>query len=358
MAESSTESPVTVEAVCQCGQLSASVSVPPSDLPIPTYLCSCDTCRHVSGQLCVTSVDIHTPLTIHGRAASYATSSGPNGLSRCFCATCGTTVYEDSPNPARLGLAGGALTQTDGVVKIAGQVFVGDTRDGGLRPWLPSIPAWDREYRAEDKLSPAHYVPAPAPAAGDPDERLRCKCHCGGVRFDVTRPTPASSEPHVDYTDETRPAGGSYANPTDEKWWLRENGTKYAATLCACNSCRKASGYDVQPWAFVPTANVVRADGRPYAFDEGTLKYWRSSPDVRRYFCGTCSATALYRVDDRPALVDVSVGLAEAASGARAEEWLSWIRDKVGYAELAQNRPLIGALEEGLGCAGKRQKTA
>ena len=332
MAESPADS-VTVAAACLCGQLRASLAVPRAALPLATYLCSCDTCRHVSGALCIMSVDIEEPLTVTGEVKAYATSSGPNGLNRRFCPTCGTTVYEDSPNPKRLGLAGGALTAADGIIQVSGQIFVADTRDGGLRPWLPDLPAWVGDNGDGAALASAKYEPAPTPPAGAADERLRCKCHCGGVRFDITRPSAAARD-----------------EPAGEQWWLHADGTKYAAKLCACTSCRKASGYDLQPWAYVPLANVVRADGSPYRFDQGTLKCWPSSPDVRRYFCGTCSATAFYRAADRPALVDVSVGLAEAPSGARAEEWLAWTLE-VGYAEDALNRPLIEAVQRGMASA-------
>ncbi|KAL9101994.1 MAG: hypothetical protein Q9187_009177, partial [Circinaria calcarea] len=56
---------------------------------------------------------------------------------------------------------------------------------------------------------------------------------------------------------------------------------------------------------------------------------------------------------DRPDLIDVSIGLMEAESGARAEEWLEWARDKVSYAEFAQNKPLISSLNAGLKAWGR-----
>ena len=336
-----------VEASCFCGQLKASAVVPSSKLPIPLYLCSCDTCRHVSGLLCITSVNINCRPNVTGHFTSYETSAGPNGLARCFCPDCGTTVFEDSENTNRGGLAGGALTKADGVVKIVGQIFVADTRDGGLSKWLPDIRAWPGDDREDASLGRSSYQPQiQADGGGD---KLHCRCHCGGVAFDITRPGPDATEPqNQKYGDAAKPHEEPRANPKDDKWWVRENGSKWAASLCACHSCRRASGYDIQPWAFVPRGNILRPDGMPVTYDEGTLSCYHSSPDVSRYFCSGCGATAFFRVTDRPDLVDVSVGLMEAASGSRAEEWLSWITSRVSYWEDAQNVPLIDSLAKGL----------
>ena len=357
MAEQGAPEPQTkIEAACHCGQLQVSTLVPTSALSVDLWICHCDTCRHSSGQLAITSLDVKTPLEVTGRAEKYWTSTGPNGLARCFCPTCGTTVYEDSPNQERLGLAGGALTKTDGLVKVAGQIFVDNTKDGGLSVWLPAVKAWGGYFK-EKPLAASNYQHGTAPAAGEgAGERLHCKCHCGGVTFDITRPDAGSAKAHMDYTDETRP-GDSYANPTDEKWWIREGGRKWAAVLCACNSCRQASGYEMQPWAFVPPGNIVKPGGgndkpQPIDFTDGTLKSYNSSPDVTRHFCGTCGATVFFRAHDRDEIVDVSVGLAEAPSGAaRAEKWFSWLTRRVGWRKYAQNVPLIDMLADGLAAA-------
>ena len=111
--------------------------------------------------------------------------------------------------------------------------------------------------------------------------------------------------------------------------------------------CRRASGYDISPWAFVAQSSLRQPNaGPPFEFNEGTLRSYRSSPDVLRYFCGTCGATAFYRSANQPELVDVSVGLLESPSGARCEDFLEW-NMAVDFLGDAQNKPLIAALEKG-----------
>ena len=85
----------------------------------------------------------------------------------------------------------------------------------------------------------------------------------------------------------------------------------------------------------------------------GTLKQYNSSEGIWRAFCGVCGAVVFYHNDKRPDLIDVSVGLMEAESGARAEEWLEWSRDEVSYAEYAQNKSLIESLNTGLKAWGR-----
>ena len=342
------ESSTKIEAKCMCGQLTASVEVPNSELPIPMGLCSCDTCRHVSGQLAITSVDIHRSIDVQGKPISYTTSEGPKGLSRCFCGTCGATVYEDCPSPSRIGFAGGALTRTEGIVETTGQIFVSDTKDGGIREWLPDIPAYktDRDGPAAELV----YSKQMLPGSSSSEDRLHCKCRCGGVQFDVTRPNVDSSKPHAPYSDSIVPHQEEQKakNVHDEKWWIKAEGTKYAAGICVCNSCRKASGYDLQAWAFIPRNNMLQSNGDIIDFAMGTLRRYDSAKDVHRYFCGTCGATIFYQVDDRPDILDLSVGLCEAPSGARAEEWFEWVVNWVSYIEFGQNKALVDALSKGL----------
>jgi hypothetical protein len=203
-------------------------------------------------------------------------------------------------------------------------------------------------------------------------------CACGTVRFHITRPGPESRDAHSDYPDllyaynKTPPSIRS--NPDREKWWLcRER--KYLAGTCACASCRLATGFEIQTWAFVPRANIFFHIPDPAAVDEeedrrvivpldfetlppGALSSYSSSPGVFRDFCGRCGATVFWRDDVRPGKIDVSVGLLRADDGARAESWLSWWTGRVSFEEEAETgregapartaRKLIGALEEGL----------
>lgn len=90
------------------------------------------------------------------------------------------------------------------------------------------------------------------------------------------------------------------------------------------------------------------ANGEPFRHGFGTLKSYRSSPIAKRWFCDTCGANVFYDSDERPTLLDVSVGVLDADSGARAEEWLEWEKGRVSFREDVHNTSLLEALEEGM----------
>ena len=337
---------------CACKELSGSIEVPTAALPLPLFLCHCNTCRFVSGLLCVTIVTVPAEsrnFQVQGSARSYNTSKE---LTRYFCENCGTSVYETGPSGETVsGLCTGALSSVEGVVQVDQSIFVADTKDGGLSSWLPSVKMWEGWHEKSTEILPGS---AFSPSASDKQvvqsgEKLHCRCHCKGVEFDITPPTEKSSEPSARLSDSILPYHQEAPKDHHEKkWWLRANRKKYHAALCVCDSCRLASGYDIQAWAFIPEVNLQQVDGRPIDFAMGTLKQRNSSKGRYRHFCGTCGATVFWRSDGRPGLIDVSVGLMEAASGARAEEWLVWATTRISFQELAQNKPLTKALGVGL----------
>ncbi|KAI6855741.1 hypothetical protein KC338_g465 [Hortaea werneckii] len=117
-------------------------------------------------------------------------------------------------------------------------------------------------------------------------------------------------------------------------------------------------------WAFIPTTSITLdpAGGNPFPsetpFSFGTLKHYRSSDQATRYFCGICGANVFWCGDERPGLMDVAVGLLDAAEGARAEDWLQWRTERVSYREDAVPRAesLIYGLEKGLKAYGEESK--
>jgi hypothetical protein len=88
------------------------------------------------------------------------------------------------------------------------------------------------------------------------------------------------------------------------------------------------------------------------------LHSFASSEGVLREFCGVCGATVFWHDAYRPDVIDVSVGLLDAAEGARAERWLEWWTDRVSFSEDVETgrsgppavaaRDLITALEKGM----------
>jgi len=132
----------------------------------------------------------------------------------------------------------------------------------------------------------------------DHDERLLARCRCHNVSFEVKRP------------------GKDY-----------EHGTgKFRSSLCACNSCRIVSGFEITSWTSVPEDHIVgNPDLAAFLKDTSTLGFYESSPKTGRYFCATCGATVLYHKQGR-GTVDIATGLFEPTitGVARVEAWLEW----------------------------------
>jgi hypothetical protein len=145
----------------------------------------------------------------------------------------------------------------------------------------------------------------------------------------------------------------SLDKPLDPKeWWVRSK-NRYIAGNCACNTCRLVSGIEIVQWMYVPTSQLTAASGEAYGLDSPTLKSFKSSEDVTRYHCGRCGASVFYWADSRPEVIDVAVGLLQAPSGARAEEWLDW-KTEVGYEGDATYLRLLENLKKGLEAWGER----
>lgn len=202
------------------------------------------------------------------------------------------------------------------------------TRDGGLSAWLPEVNGKPMKKNGLDHLEEPL-------ADSESHGKLRGHCHCKGVEFYISRPTKGSSD---DLPASLRPL-----NPN--KWY---------AVNDVCRTCRLSSGCAILQWAFPTIDHVTLLDGSRYRRIFGTLKEYRSSPGVSRTFCGRCGAIFAYHVDDRPKMVDIAVGLLDANSGARAEDWLEWRSHRVAFEEDVVFHDLVESLKKGLNSvAGK-----
>ena len=329
-------------------------------LPLPVSLCHCDTCRHSTGLLSVSTASLSEgppSVQVRGKLKRYRSSTHKT---RFFCEQCGAFIYDTITDPEVVNIYTGVLEGSDGIERLRQHEFVGDTKDGGLAIWLPEAVAWkglahrSQQIRDISEIQEALIVSEIA----NQSPRLRGYCHCGGVQFQITRPNEHSRKLRSPWPDLVIPyQSGSSENSGDVKWWLRGNGTTYLAGICACNSCRRASGSDIQAWTFVPKINILQSDEKSLDFRMGTLKQFRSSAGIYREFCGDCGATVFWHCDERPDLIDVGVGLLHAESGARAEAWLDWWTERVSFEEDAQNKALISSLSEGLAIWGKEKTT-
>lgn len=358
-----------VHITCLCGKSEGTVRVTAQRLPMETVLCHCNICRYTSGVLCVSYLTLASPPRLEASLIPYQSSAK---MERKFCGVCGSHIFAHNSDVDEWYLATGVIEPIG--ARSAGKAmqptslvrheFVSDTFDGGLAPCLATIQGRKLPFFAQgpdqEPLTSITGQPTLRTAALDstneqrPDsssskDHLHASCHCGGVQFMLSRPNEQSSKLSSPWPDLLVPYhSNSPRNEGDIKWWLRSGDTKYLAGTCACRSCRLASGFSIQTWAFVPKVNITTLQGEPLSYAMGTLKQFNSTPGVYREFCGSCGATVFWHCDERPDLIDVSVGLLRAIEGSRAEKWLEWWTERVSFKEDAVDTELIDALESGL----------
>jgi hypothetical protein len=330
-------------------------------------LCHCRNCRLTSGLLCTSYVEIRPPQPSSlSRLSKYLESPG---VARWFCPTCGAHVLLQftTGDSERFMVAAGLIGQPP-KAQLAGiqHRCAATTVDGGLSSFFSSTrleqglsTCFTGRHEGIYEVSGSFSTEERAATNGQPESKLPARCHCNGVKFYVTRPDASSRLPSSPWPDLLVPYhSGSPDNPEDVKWWLcgESSGcnsiigqTRFLAGLCACDSCRLASGFGIQSWAFIPRSNIFKSDGSALsAYDITGLQRYESSPGIYREFCRTCGATVFWHCEERPGVVDVSVGLLQSVSGVRAEGWLRWATQRVSFEEEAADRSLILALEEGL----------
>ncbi|KAG6997508.1 hypothetical protein G7Y79_00040g076730 [Physcia stellaris] len=301
----------------------------------------------MSGLLCTTVCEfpvIPSALKIEGKTSSYKIDSKQ---SQVFCPGCGSSLYRMGSDVSKINVYTGVLEIESGQVEVKGQCCMEEAIDGGLASWLDLHHEYSGQCMQHSKTAVAHRSSGSMNLEQPLD--IRASCHCGGVRFAISPASQVSTQLSSPYPDLIVPfQSGPSKNEKNSKWWLRANGTRYFAGTCACRSCRLASGNDIQTWAFIPKDNMRQMNGDPLEYDMGTLNQYGSSKGVYRNFCSMCGATVFWHNDERPYLIDVSAGLLEAESGARAEELLEWATARVSFQEEAQNKALIEMLREGL----------
>ena len=250
------------------------------------------------------------------------------------------------------------------VVRVERHDFVGDTGDGGLVPRILKLGGgvgeerelvlWDtfpdtKRVSEEDVKEMQRVSVEKGKSKPAKDETLQVKCRCGGVDLRIKR---------ADYGSDTQGVDADHI-PADKE--------KYIAYFCVCRSCRLQTGVSLQPWCYVPPANITiassgeqiklgKATEEPEANKGTTVKHFKSSSDVYRSFCGTCGASVFYWADEPGlAVVDVAVGLLRAESGSMAREWLDWTWGRIAHRHEAMDHELAEAVLGEEGRQGKQR---
>jgi hypothetical protein len=384
----------TIKATCLCTSAAHEITLSSTSFPLPSYFCTCTSCRHLTGTLFLSTAFLppsYEPSpSLLSKLTSFAFS---NRITQYFCKRCGSTMLAHClPNPKQLEQSSdrkeanwdvmtGTLESFDGVIDLKGYEYIHDTLDGGFSDFMPSykdrfLDRWQYDINEGAQLPLYWQNPSLSNKSTHPDlkARLHAHCKCAGISFYIARPSLQSTQARRGWPDLLIPHYKQ--KETNEKlpsepWHLRASNTKFLAGLCACTSCRLASGMEITAWAFVPAVDIsLDAAGEiplpaissktPSAVF-GTLQTYNSSPGVARSFCSTCGAIVFWSEDltedlkdgekseKERRVVDVAVGLLAADEGARAENWLEWWTERLSFREDAVERAgsLVGGTEEG-----------
>ncbi len=106
---------------------------------------------------------------------------------------------------------------------------------------------------------------------------------------------------------------------------------------CHCWQCRKHSG------ASFGTTCAVRSDDFRITAGEAELRYWESSPGIRRHFAGCCGTPVFKRLDAIPQVLGLRLGTLDCDPGRRVEDQV-FAGSRVPWVELD---PRLPADEEG-----------
>ncbi|KAK0619377.1 hypothetical protein B0T14DRAFT_519180 [Immersiella caudata] len=207
----------------------------------------------------------------------------------------------------------------DQVVQITEHIFVGDTLDGGLTPFLsgPNVRVWlGRREQSQEIVFPRLW-PSPAPNSSSPPDDMPIRCHCKGVDFVFDAREALALDKNEDGSIEARRMEGIL-----DGWESRV--------------------LDVMPWVVIPLKHIgLGVEGEGLAdfpgttptlritVDQlspkiGTLKYYVTSSRTLRFFCGGCSAVVFLAEEENAEAVKVAAGLLGSPDGAMARGIVSW----------------------------------
>jgi hypothetical protein len=340
-----------VKARCLCGRYQLSLAVPKDQLPLTASVCHCDSCRHALGSLyvCGAFVPDDCIKTVRDSLSKLRASQWSSRRTAYFCTICGSTITEILDG--RFCIHTGALNQLEDIIQIKRQIFVKDAQDGGSSHWLRNLPI-ETHATLDDGLPDNWLQTSKQPAAHNTTDRLHAHCLCKGVNFWISSPLTSSANPDNPKSDvnQNNPDRGDY--DIENPWWLCANRTKFFAEVCHCDSCRLSSSCDFLPWTYLPTTDISLAEDAsiPFSRNFGTLKEYRSSDEASRYFCDQCGATVFYIREERHGIVNVAVGLLNAAEGSLAQSWLGWRTDGLDFKEDSVDRAptLVNHVERAL----------
>ena len=100
--------------------------------------------------------------------------------------------------------------------------------------------------------------------------------------------------------------------------------------FCHCESCRRAAGAPLVPWATFARAEL--------AITRGTLTQFRSSAHVLRGSCAACGSSLTYLNEARAADIDLTLASLDDP-GQLAPTMHLWVQDKLPWVSFEDGLP-------------------
>jgi len=379
----------TIKATCLCGDAAHNITLPSNAFPIPTYFCSCNSCRHMTGTMFLSTAFLPPSYKPSSSLLDKLTSfKFSDRITQYFCKRCGCMMLCFCvPKPSNTYRAEswdvmtGTLEAFDSVLEPKGYEYLHDTRDGGISDFMPTLnnrplERWSHDIDTSSQLPLYWRDPSTSKESSNPTAtaRVPAHCKCNNITFYIARPSLQSAHATRSWPDlliphhSSRTPNSENTTTAHESWHLRASETKFLAGLCSCTSCRLASGQEITAWAFIPLVDIsLDAEGRVplelstvtgtggTASTVGSLRTYRSSENATRSFCSVCGAIVFFALSEpnqtaEKMLLDVAVGLLDAPEGARAEDWLEWCTSRLSFREDAVGRAdsLADGVEKGL----------
>ena len=101
--------------------------------------------------------------------------------------------------------------------------------------------------------------------------------------------------------------------------------------FCHCESCRRATGAVMVPWATFDRAR--------FAVTRGQLAEYRSSADVLRGFCAACGTSLTYHHEKRADEIDIAIATLDTPAELMPAAHI-WVRDKLPWVALTDGLPV------------------
>ncbi|WVW86508.1 hypothetical protein I302_108557 [Kwoniella bestiolae CBS 10118] len=363
-------------ASCHCKHFSYDIKIPQDvSFPLGETTCSCDACRHRTGQICILTLSakltrsIPSPadlqnLSRYDQRCGFAidqetipaeegesgdgdekgglnkyssnTTCGGTIITSFFCGICGSKIYLQVASLTgkveigmwMLGCLDRLFVEIGGqevpIVDMKGHHFLDDTVDGGISNiWKTSNGKQLKKYH--DGL--IEWVPHQnIPKEIKEDEMLNLHCKCKAFDVYVRRPRPSLPLPEGCYW---------YQQPNNEDGVPQ----RYMASWCACDSCRLITGSSLpsHPWVQIPFVDIFTSpspSSPPFIKGIMTsstqipgLNLYHSSPSnpgISRYHCSTCGASIMYFDDKEDFKASFAVGLNDSKYGVMNTNWFSW----------------------------------